>query len=103
MNQKIHEVYQKSLAALLAQWLRRRSRALSLELLEAALMLLHLNLDPLAASLASLYSEHPRGRPHYDPIAMLRALILMSMLQKTGIKNFAKDLRSKPRLAQIAG
>jgi len=62
-----------------------------------------LNLDPLAESLASLYADHPRGRPRYDPLAMLRALILMAMLHKTSIKNFANDLRSKPRLAQIAG
>ncbi|MGH9939056.1 MAG: transposase, partial [Blastocatellia bacterium] len=66
-------------------------------------MLLSLNLDPLAESLASLYSDNPRGRPPYDPLAMLRALILMAILHQTSIKNFASDLRSKPRLAQLAG
>jgi hypothetical protein len=66
-------------------------------------MLLHLDLDPLAELLDSLYSDNPRGRPRYSPVLMLRALILMSMLHRTSIKNFAEDLRSKPRLAQIAG
>lgn len=83
MNHKIHEVYQNSLADLLAKWQQRRSRALSPDLpdlVDAALMLLNLNLDPLAELLDSLYSDNSRGRPRYDPTAMLRGLLLMTML-----------------------
>ncbi len=103
MVHKIHDLYQKSLAELLAKWQRRRSRALSPELLDAALMLFNLDFDPLVESLGSLYSDNPRGRPPYHPIVMLRALLLMTMLHQTSIKTFVKDLRSKPRLALIAG
>lgn len=103
MTHKIHEMYQKSLVDLLTKWQRRQSRALSPDLLDAALMLLRLNLDPLAELLDSLYSDHPRGRPPFDSIAMLRALLLMIMLRQKRIDLFVNDLRSKPRLALIAG
>ncbi len=103
MLHKIHETYRKSLADQLAKWQKRRARALSQELLAAALLLLHLNLDPLTESLDSLYSDSPRGRPPFDPIVMLRALLLMTMLHQTRIDLFVKDLRAKPRLATIAG
>jgi hypothetical protein len=103
MSHTIHEVYQKSLVDLLVKWQKRRSRSLSPELADAALMLLNLNLAPLAPVLNSLYSDNPRGRTPYDPVLMLRALLLMTMLHQTAIKSFVKDLRSKPRLALIAG
>src|SRR5262249_24430014 len=103
MNHTIHEVYQKSLADLLANWQKRRSRALSQELIEAALMLLNINLDPLAELLDSLYSNNPCGRTPYDPIVMLRGLLLMTILHQTRIDLFVKDLRNNPRLALIAG
>jgi hypothetical protein len=103
MNHKIHEVYQNSLADLLAKWQQRRSRALSPDLVDAALMLLNLNLNPLAELLDSLYSDNSRGRPRYDPTAMLRGLLLMTMLHQTRIALFVKELRSNPRLALIAG
>lgn len=103
MLHKIHEVYRKSLSLQLANWQQRRARALDPDWLDAALLLLHLNLDPLAESLASLYSDSPRGRPPFDPILMLRALLLMTLLHQTRIDLFVKDLRSKPRLALIAG
>ena len=103
MSHTIYEVYRKSLVDLLAKWQKRRSRALSPELTDAALMLLNLNLDPLAPALDTLYSDNPRGRTRYDPTVMLRALLLMTMLHQTAIKSFVKDLRTKPRLALIAG
>ncbi|HET8562899.1 MAG TPA: transposase [Candidatus Binatia bacterium] len=103
MVHTIHQVYQKSRAGLLANWQKRRSRALSPELLDAALMLLNINLDPLTQLLDSLYSNNPRGRTPYDPILMLRGLLMMTILHQTRIDLFVKDLRSKPRLALIAG
>src|SRR5215510_4999423 len=85
MTHKIHEVYQKFLADLLTKWQRRQSRALSPDLLDAALMLLRLNLDSLEELLDALYSDHPRGRPPFDSIAMLRALLLMTLLRQKRI------------------
>ena len=62
-----------------------------------------LNLDAACDILQPLYSENPRGRKAYDPIIMLRALLLMVVLRYKSISKFAKDLKAKPRLAKIAG
>jgi hypothetical protein len=98
-----HEVYQKSLAEHLAKWQKHASRRLPEDWLLAALLLLRLDLDPLRPDLERLYSPSPRGRKPLDPILMLRALLLMTALGEEKITRFAKDLRHKPRLAQIAG
>jgi hypothetical protein len=103
MTHILHQVYQRTLASWLDKWQKRQARRLTPELLETALMLLQLDLDPLTQMLDSLYSPNPRGRPPFDPIAMLRALILMTLLKQTRIDQFAKDLRSQPRLARMAG
>jgi hypothetical protein len=103
MDHSRHEDYQKNVAENLAKWHKRRARAPKPELVEAALMLMRLNLDPLIPMLAALYSDSPRGRPPFDPVCMLRALLLMTMLRYTSITKFAEDLRRKPRLAILAG
>lgn len=103
MDHYRHEDYQKNVSENLAKWHKRRARAPKPELVEAALMLMRLNLDPLFPMLASLYSDSPRGRPPADPTCMLRALLLMTMLRYTSITKFAQDLRRKPRLAILAG
>lgn len=69
----------------------------------ATLLLLRLDLEPLRPALLKLYSSSPRGRTPYDPIRMLRALLLMTCLGQEKITAFAQDLRAKPRLATIAG
>jgi transposase len=98
-----HSVYQKTLADHLATWQRRRSRPLDPEWLDAALLLMRLDLDSIRPELERLYSPSPRGRPPYDPTCLLRALLLMIILQKTSIERFAQQLRRTPRLARIAG
>ncbi len=103
MTHILHQVYQRTLASWLDKWQKRQSRRLAPELLETALMLLQLNLDPLTQMLESLYSSHPRGRPPFDPVAMLRALILMTLLKQTRITQFANDLKTHPRLTRMAG
>ena len=97
------KIYQKSLAENLAKWQKRNSRRLSDHWLLAALLLLRLDLEPLRPALLKLYSTSPRGRKPYDTIIMLRALLLMTCLGQEKITTFAQDLRSKPRLATIAG
>lgn len=64
---------------------------------------MRLDLDPLRPDLEKLYSSSPRGRKPFDPILMLRALLLLTALGQKKITQFASDLSRKPRLAQIAG
>ncbi len=98
-----HESYQKSISETLAKWARRQSRKPNPEMVEAALMLMRIDLDPLRPMLTALYSSATRGRPPFDPVRMFRALLLMSLLRETSITNFAEKLRQKPRLATLAG
>jgi hypothetical protein len=103
MHVTVHAAYQQTLSEHLVTWQKRRSRALSQELLDAVLILLRLDLDPLIPMFMQLYSTSPRGRPPYDPMAMFRALLLLALLRYTSIETFALELRQKPRLAIIAG
>lgn len=98
-----HAQYTTLLAAKLQRWLRRQARQLPDAWRDAALVLLRLNLDPARPLLEPLYAPGPRGRPPYDPICMLRALLLMLLLHYTSIPQWVHDLRRHPRLAQIAG
>jgi hypothetical protein len=95
--------YQSDLINNLNKWLKRKSRKIKDEHLQAALTLLLLDLEPARKYLLTLYSPNPRGRPHYDPVCMLRALILMILLGFKSYTLWSKELRSKPRLAVIAG
>ena len=98
-----HKQYVEKLRDNLTRWLKRKSRRITTEFYEAALILMGLNLDPAWGILQPLYSDNPRGRKPYDPICMLRALLLMVLLKYKSLSTFASDLRSKPRLAIIAG
>jgi len=98
-----HQQYAEDLCSHLTRWLKRKSRRLSQERLEAALILMRLNLEPAHPILESLYSPDSRGQKPYEPVRMLRALLLMVLLRYTSITRFAKDLKAKPRLARIAG
>ena len=95
--------YQWNLISNLNKWLKRKSRKIENALLEAALTLILLDLEPARKYLQSLYSTNPRGRPHYDPVCMLRALLLMILLGFKSYTLWSKELRNKPRLAVIAG
>jgi len=98
-----HQQYSENLCNHLIRWLKRKSRRLLHEWLEAALILMSLNLEPARPILESLYSLDTRGQKPYEPVRMLRALLLMVLLRYTSITRFAEDLRAKPRLAHIAG
>jgi hypothetical protein len=98
-----HNTYQRSLSKKLTSWLKRHSRPLNPLWLEAALMLLRLDLDRFSPDLELLYSASARGLPRFDPCCLLRSLLLMTLLGFTSIDKFAKELRRCPRLAQIAG
>ncbi len=66
-----HQQYSQKLHSNLTRWLRRRSRRLLDEWLEAALVLMDLDLEPARPILESLYSPDPRGQKPYDPVRML--------------------------------
>jgi len=98
-----HAQYTTHLSEKLQRWLRRQSRHLPETWRDAALVLLRLNLDPARPLLQPLYAPGPRGRPPYEPLCMLRALLLMLLLHYKSIPTWASDLRRHPRLAHIAG
>jgi hypothetical protein len=95
--------YQSNLITNLNKWLKRKSRKIKDEHLQAALTLLLLDLEPARKYLQTLYSPNPRGRPPYDPVCMLRALLLMILLGFKSYTLWSKELRNKPRLSVIAG
>jgi hypothetical protein len=99
----IHSLYQKIITRKLPGWQKRQARALKEEWMEAVLLLMRVNLDPVAMELKTLYATTSRGRPPIDAICMLRAWLLMLILQYESISKFAKDLRHYSRLAVIAG
>ncbi len=58
---------------------------------------------PARPILESLYSPDPRGQKPYDPVRMLRALLLMVLLKYTSITKWIEALKANPRLARMAG
>jgi hypothetical protein len=98
-----HAQYSTPLSTKLQSWLRRKARRLPEAWHEAALVLLRLDLDPARPLLRALYAPGPRGRPPYDPICVLRAFLLMLLLHYKSLPQWANDLRTHPRLAQLAG
>ena len=98
-----HQQYAQELCNNLITWLKRKSRRLLNEWLEAALILIGLDLEPARSILEPLYSPDPRGQKPYEPVRMLRALLLMVLLKYTSITKWAKALKANPRLARMAG
>ena len=95
--------YVSQLQKHLTKWLTRGSRKICDKWVNAALVLAHLDLQPARRILEPLYCPDPRGRKPKDPVAMLRALLLMSLLAIEGFTDWAQTLKSQPRLARIAG
>ena len=85
-----HAQYASTLAAKLQGWLSGHSRRLPEGWREAALVLLRLNLDLARPLLQPLYAPGPRGRPSHDPRCMLRALLLMLLLQYKSLPKWAQ-------------
>ncbi|MBI1929234.1 transposase [Candidatus Poribacteria bacterium] len=98
-----HQRYVNTVCDHLIRWLKRKSRRISPEWVAAAFVLLFLDLEPARAILTPLDSPNPRGRRPYDPITMLRALLLMVLLKVETFSKWADQLKHHPRLARIAG
>ena len=98
-----HAQYSTALSTKLQSWLYRKARRLPEAWPEAALELLRLDLDLARPLLRTLSAPGPRGRPPYDPVCVLRAFLLMLLLHSKSLPQWANDLRTHPRLAQVAG
>jgi len=98
-----HSQYSETLCDHLTRWLKRKSRRLKEQWLNAALILMRLDLESARPILESLYSPDPRGQKSFEPIRMFRALLLMILLGYNSIAQWAQELRAKPRLAVIVG
>ena len=98
-----HQQYAENLCLNLTRWLVRKSRRLKNQWLDAALTLMRINLESAKPILDSLYSPDPRGQKPFEPVRMLRALLLMMLLGYTSIAKFAQELKTHPRLAVIPG
>jgi len=103
MNSNLHEKYTDNIINNLTKWLRRRSRALKEQWLDATLTLLNIDLEPARETLESLYAPSHRGRPPYDPVCMFRSLLLMMLLGFDSFTSWVAELRTYPRLAVISG
>lgn len=66
-------------------------------------ILSEINFSSVETMLKSLYSDTPRGRPHKDPVLILKSLILMIFRGKTSITAWAEKLREDDKLSAIAG
>src|SRR5581483_10037670 len=66
------------------------------------LALILVDLEPARPLLEPTYCPHT-GRPHRDPVAMLRALLLMLMLGLTSINQWARRLKGEPELRALCG
>lgn len=69
---------------------------------EAVVTLADLSFDPLRDDLAALYCPTGRGAPK-DACAMLRSLLLMTLLRESSPDRWALRLRREPALAILAG
>lgn len=69
---------------------------------EALLLLWHLDLEPARAILMQGYAKNPRGSKPWDPVIILRSLLL-SVLLRRKINSWAKDLKASRVLRIICG
>lgn len=67
------------------------------------LAVLSLNFDPISNRLIGLYSTDRRGCPPYDPVALIRSLLLMFSLGFTSIAKWEAHLKSSPMEAIVCG
>jgi hypothetical protein len=65
-------------------------------------IIINLDLEPAGPILESLYCPIKRKEPR-DPLAMLRSLILMTLLKIGSITLWVKEMRSHPLWAVLAG
>jgi len=70
---------------------------------DSLLAVLSLNFDSITNRIKALYSKDNRGCPPYDPIALLRSLILMFAFGFTSIRKWSENMKSSPLSAIVCG
>ncbi len=70
---------------------------------ESLLCVFLLNLDPIRDRMVRLYSTSKRGCPPYNPLALFRSLIVMTLFHETSVTRWAVRLKTEPWLAIISG
>jgi hypothetical protein len=75
--------------------LRRRAQEL--------LVLLHLDLEPARPVLQACYAANPRGGDPWDPVVVLRSLLLAALVGQPSLNKWADDLAGDRVLRILAG
>jgi len=70
---------------------------------DAALVLWHLDLEPARPVLARCYAPNPRGGSPWDPVVMLRCLLLALLVDQPSLNEWPKDLGGICVLRVLAG
>jgi hypothetical protein len=70
---------------------------------EAALVLWHLDLSPARPFLQQGYADNPRGGKPWDPIIVLRCMLLAILVDQSSLNQWVKDLRASRVLQLLAG
>lgn len=99
-----HEAYRKHVL----QWSRKHGHepgiAEALERYkEAALVLWHLDLSPARPFLRQGYANTPRGGAPWDPIIVLRCMLLALLVGQPSLNEWVKDLRACRVLRLLSG
>jgi hypothetical protein len=99
-----HEQYRARLHGwLLSNWADPQVSEAVRRFLGALLVLWHLDLEPAREILTQCYAPNPRGGKPKDPVAMLRALLAMILVEQPSINKWVPQARSVALLALLAG
>ena len=105
MSSALHIIYVKqTLSRLLAMLANAADLAFRIgRIKETMLGLMLLDLEPAREELTSYYSNRRGGSKPRDPVAMLRCLILMAMMNVTSLNDWSARLKGEPELAVLCG
>lgn len=104
MTSPDHDQYRDSLQRwLVAHWADPQFRKTVRRHLGSLLLLWHLDLEPARPTLMQGYAPSPRGGKPRDPVAMLRALLLMVQTGLTSINKWVPEARSCDWLTVLTG
>ncbi len=99
-----HEQYQNLLRTKLAKLALDPERAPEIDMYaEPILILAHLDLDPARPILERGYGSDRRSDDRWDPVVLLRCLLLGVLINVLSINKLAQEIRSSPVLRAIAG
>ncbi len=101
----MHYSYLNTLVKGLREWSEKDERLAQrlFDIREVVLAIVMLDLSPAEPILKQYYSNREGGKPPKDPPAMLRSLVLMTMLKETSFIEWAKTLRGRPELELLSG